>query len=840
MADQQRSGILSWDATRQQLGVLVTEENGRRRRVRLPYGLGPALQGQSGEELDGLPVDFTWSGGDVRDVRPSGTAAHVKVRTKRVKSDSFINPYTFLPATPRDRLTGDLADAVPVGHDRLREDRWTGRLQVRLTVATPLLLLDPSRAERAGKGDDSHATFPVLRRNGHVHLPATSVKGMLRAAYEAVTNSRLGVFAGHDERLAYRMGPDVSRYMVPARISDDGSTITLLPGDTPPGGQAKKAQAAPILHAAWLPRYSKERSESVAVTYKDGKPPQHGDRVAAWVERVRHHRSVAKNRYDADFEFWRVRTIARDGEQLDKPAGPAPEKPKEESKGSWHEPLGEYKQIHGWVCVTNQNFGRKHDERVFFTDEEAPVDIQLAPEHISQWNVTIRNYRATHSKDEIDNRKKRGGGTAAPDEYLGTEPGATAWSRHQYDDRYLTLGPGTLCYAHVDRDRRTVRGLHPVMISRGLFTLPPDALLHESLKPATTLTQLSPADRVFGWVSSAGPGAHRGQLRIGPVVPDAVELDHFGPDGVPLAILGQPKPQQGRFYLGTGPDGTKPLTDRMPKDAMYAPGQALRGRKAYWHHRDLPEDYWQKPADDRTQQLDDTGRAQAYRRPDHPGSRDRPRGPQRDTQNRSVRGWVRPGSTFTFTIAVTNLTTVELGALVWLLRLPDQHYHRLGYGKPLGFGSIRLDLDPDAPCDLRTGEHWITAYRDLAQDQTPDRDTILNDLEKACQAFERAIRDTPNSRLAPHLEAFLTVAAGKDDAAVHYPRVRPSDAPETEHTTPDPEGRSYAWFVANEKQKVSLPHWDNPHLPIHPDKPRHRPPAPASGYRTKDRQRNAP
>ena len=47
---------------------------------------------------------------------------------------------------------------------------------------------------------------------------------------------------------------------------------------------------------------------------------------------------------------------------------------------------------------------------------------------------------------------------------------------------------------------------------------------------------------------------------------------------------------------------------------------------------------------------------------------------------------------FGFDLHVTNLSRVELGALLWLLALPSDHFHRLGGGKPLGFGSVRLEM----------------------------------------------------------------------------------------------------------------------------------------------------
>jgi CRISPR-associated protein (TIGR03986 family) len=825
MAEETRSGVLHWYEEEQQLKVSVDQENGRQRKIKPAHDLGPALSDRPLPELHKLAVEFRWAGGKIRDVRLPGAAA--TPRPRRVRADVFVNPYTFLPATPRTSQPDGLADGPPLAHDRLHDDHITGRLPVRLTVHTPLLLLDPSRAEYADPADDSsHATYPVLSRNGCPYLPATAVKGMLRAAYEAVTNSRLGIFTGHQDRLARRMPVTESQHMVPARISDDGRHIVLLPGDTPPGDQAKPG---PLLHAAWLPRYP----DRAAVTYPGRHPgknlPEHGHEVEAWVERIRHHRwNKGSQKHQQDFDFWRVRTLVPVGRPLPDPPERGPENPRPADGRNWHEATGERKRVTGWVCITNRNVNKKHDERLFFTSQSEAQTPDLTPLLVQQWEETIRDYRAAHRHQEIHSRSGADGGTAEPDAYLGGEPGRTAWSPHQYEDDRLTLGPGALCYAHMPDGHKKVAGLYPVMISRQLFKESPAELLDPSLRPAVSRDELSPADRVFGWVRADGRGAERGRLRIGPVDTTGFTTTDFGTEGAPLAVLGRPKPQQARFYLGTGPDGTTPLGDRTSGDRWYTDRQRLRGRKAYWHHRDVPEGYWDNPEQDRTQQPDRTGRFQEYRRPDTPD------GPRRDTQNRSVRGWIAPDSTCTFTITVTDLTDIELGALVWLLTLPDGHYHRLGYGKPLGFGSIRLGIDLEGLADLRTGQQWRTAYRSLAPDADRPTDDAHTVLDRARRAFEAALT-TAHGRPAaetPHLAAFLAAVSGPRDAAVHYPRTRDADAKPATPVPPDPDGNNYTWFAANEKidrrnvqgdRGLSLPAWDNPNLPLHPDKDRSRP-----------------
>ena len=53
---------------------------------------------------------------------------------------------------------------------------------------------------------------------------------------------------------------------------------------------------------------------------------------------------------------------------------------------------------------------------------------------------------------------------------------------------------------------------------------------------------------------------------------------------------------------------------------------------------------------------------------------------------------VRAGVSFSFDIRFENLSTVELGAVLWVLRIAaDERYRlKLGMGKPLGLGAVHI------------------------------------------------------------------------------------------------------------------------------------------------------
>ena len=737
-------------------------------------------------ELDGVEVEFELDGPKLQMVRkvgeefvsPSGAAAkrsqpgakrrpgsqQQKPRSPRVLSSDFHNPYNFIPTPLRD-VDGPLGDCCPRTRDRFHADCYSGTIRVTLTAKTPLLIVDASRSKEDSQG---HKQFPLrMSPDGTPHLVPTSVKGMLRAAYEAVTNSRYSVFPKHDAELAYRMPVKDGLKLIPARV-ETGDQLRLLAGTSEIGQQGPEGP----MYGAWLPRYHRGKIGRDAVRYADGELPAHGDEVECWVERFEHQR----------FSFWRVLTICRKGDTL--PVPPAT------TKGSRkHQPTGERKQVEGHVCVTGPNIDRKHDERVFFTSGSVRT-LNLSDGDKRRWKTLILNYRDAN-RSELDAGQK--GPPALKDSEFSRHITGGAKGKKAEEE----LSEGTLCYALIEGDQ--LAGLFPVNISRRLHDESPLALLDESLQPATALDGLSPADRVFGWVSQhAGEGAYKGGVRVGPVrcvTEDAIEI--FGRDNpLPLAILGAPKPQQTRFYGAKDSSGA-PFDNGVSKQqAAYRRGVGLRGRKTYPHHAGLPEDHWKRPMEDRTQKSNG-GHHQEYRR-----ARDKEGNEQRDNQNRSVEAWVRPGAAFEFDLHLDNLSRVELGAMLFLLTLPDDHFHRLGGGKPLGFGSVCLQADLEHS-ELATGEQWRDHYLSLTGNSSTARTDELKSLIGEFQAAVKAAYRTEFAQ-ATFIQAFLKACTGHGDGKpTHYPRLSPH---------PHPEGLSYEWFVENEREsrdgdgcKASLP-----------------------------------
>ncbi|WP_182874306.1 TIGR03986 family CRISPR-associated RAMP protein [Microbispora sp. H10670] len=680
-------------------------------------------------------------------------------------ADEFLNPYTFVPAYDRDGLPERLADGPPPSRERLREECWTGRIGVRLTVETPLLLLATSRSRPPSEGAQDHRVYPVLLRDGRPHLPSTSVKGMLRAAYETITNSRFGVFGDHTTPLAFRRDAVYAVGMKGVLVGSAGKLFEF--------------------EQALLRMYDAKTGALVYPDENGTKPPHHLEKLRAAVKRDKMGHVVTR--------FVRANEAVK--LRLER---------------------GE-REVVGLAYITGPNIEGKKYERLFFVDAgKQPREILLknADELTGRWDALMRNYIGAHQKKELFGRRWPDGTPAGPGERVGDGPGQVAWSPHLHQESRREIRGGVLCYAKVEDD--VVTALYPVLVPRDLYAAAPAELLPESLHPAPCYERLSPADRVFGWVAPEGcgvkPSAYRGRLRIGPVVceQDAAEaVERFDGDGMPLSILSSPKPQQGRFYVAESADRPdSPVPDGVAKEDLYRPGRGLRGRKAYWHHAGLDRTmHWSEGQGKRDPaQVRVGGHYREYRRPWEPAddkgtpAPDRKRyltehgKEQRDGQNRSIKGWVRPTTVFRFTIDVRDLDEVELGALVWLLTLPPGHFHRLGFGRPLGFGSVRLDVDAEATA-LHTGKQYAAFYRSLSA-VLPEGDPMAV-LAGAKAAFERLTEGL--SQMRSIREALLAVMRGSPGSPVHYPRVRPQWLPREFPTPPDPRGQNYEWFTENER-----------------------------------------
>ncbi|MGB0384012.1 MAG: TIGR03986 family type III CRISPR-associated RAMP protein [Ardenticatenaceae bacterium] len=198
-------------------------------------------------------------------------------------------------------------------------------------------------------------------------------------------------------------------------------------------------------------------------------------------------------------------------------------------------------------------------------------------------------------------------------------------------------------------------------------------------------TDLDMAEAIFGYTKETGEGkarAYAGRVFIGDAVLGANQGDVWLKPEEPIIprILAGAKPTTFQHYLVQKTPDPKQVgrtRDGRPKFAKeladYASdGTVLRGHKLYWHKGQVTLDNIAETIE-KLREISKKGKP--------------------DTQHTHFRP-VKNGVLFRFRIQFENLSSEELGALLWVLSLPgkskQKYRHFIGMGKPLGMGAIRV------------------------------------------------------------------------------------------------------------------------------------------------------
>ena len=168
-------------------------------------------------------------------------------------------------------------------------------------------------------------------------------------------------------------------------------------------------------------------------------------------------------------------------------------------------------------------------------------------------------------------------------------------------------------------------------------------------------------------------------------------------------VLSAPKPTSFQHYLvqpvvQSSNGRAKPGADHMktlhnwdqPEPGVYdfidtsgrrratGTGSTIRGHKKYWHKRNTSF----RDIADNNARLSESGReVQSQAR----------NGQWRISSSHTIIRPVKPGVVFRTHVRFESLSDIELGAVLSALKLPPSMRHRLGMGKPLGMGSVKIE-----------------------------------------------------------------------------------------------------------------------------------------------------
>ncbi|WP_136314196.1 hypothetical protein [Actinomyces procaprae] len=758
--------------------------------------------------------------------------------------------YNGIPTVPRS--TGHFfGEHTPSGHDQLSPDTLSGEIEVSIKAASRTVpgqrTVDGRVVVASRSGDPEGA-----RSWEDVTIPVTTLKGVLSSAYEAVTASRMRVFADHDRVLTHRRTTQESTTLYPvflvrgggAADSETGLRARVMLGmNDVPGRRGwnrpthvcaavlpnSPASATALYDSTGTWMYSGS-TKGKKCRYAEGVTSRDVENRLADLRRATPH--LAKISFTVQTEaFYKTQRAVVEAVGTERFCG---------TKDRKIDQNGPYE---GYIVrLTPQGsdplIDTKLNEFVFFNKKKNHISLPVSEDILDRLVEVIHSYlenirqlmdrekagtprntntrKSTDSKTwlihEIDNGKinKHGQilGASDPKVHTGKDSAVMA-DRVQIKQFLLKLaskGPGIPLFASVS-NKGNITGLTPSQVGRRVApgSVSPAALAEKTgVSPARTYDEASAGDRMWGFVTDKKqPGtdqaaAVRGRITIRPVTPEPLppgrtwlRLPEEGYSGWFVPTLASPKPSTGVPYL-RGKQG-EPLPEATTRAGTYQFGQSLI-RKVYPTHRGL-----------------------LGRDDDLPNST--PLHADVGPHDTVVGSYLLPGATFSTSIRFEGITREELAVLLWLLTperlvpagasLNDQSmrrgYHRLGFGKPLGLGSVEIRA---TDVRMNTGEEFAQLYTELSGCLgSMPIDTATTPFARLADALD-TLPDGFESTLP--VRSFVRAAYGWDDAApVQYPDAdKPADKKTGVSATTN-------WFKNREENRVKQSIPDNKHALAH-------------------------
>ena len=685
------------------------------------------------------------------------------------RSYRFLNPYNFVrwlraPQIFDDAATQLLGRCAPVPHDRYVG--LTGRIVCRLEAMSLLFISDSDLPESSDEDKKAgHKTYRFFHydfgEGEEPALPASSLRGMIRSAFEAVTNSCFAHF-DYGARLSYHLAAAESLKLVPGRVERDAQgrwQLRLLPGTA---RLVINDRPRDKLYAARAERYkalSPGRRKKGPYKPEEFHPVRldglnNGDKCLAVVQELQFP------------PVWNVVALGKDRSQLRPAAGE--------------------KIIEGYLSINNQNIESKRFERFFFRDSKNTTGPELVPlpEDVrTKYADLLRDYQERH-KDTI---KKWRDKKHDPDQpWVERNQEGRITKKEAAFSRFVIGGPkevqdGDLVYAMLSGSLQApqVEFIVPVAVPRVGYNRKVAQLLPKHLHKCDDYDHLCPACRTFGWVYGHEDtpdlpierrSAYAGRIRLetGRLIAEQRQQPPTL-SATTLTILSTPKPTTTRFYLK--PSNNRPRNGMDDFQAGYDNQEnVLRGRKVYRHQGHSGDrEYW-------------SAKEREYRAPLKPDGK-----PEASDQNRTIEGALLPGTKFEFTVHFLNLAPVELGALLWTLEMNGAQYHRLGFGKPLGFGSVKLSI-----VDLSVTD-FAQRYASLVgtSENATNNDMRTQWLNQFKATMSRAY-EGEFEKLA-HIKDLLTLLSDPPpNMPIHYPRT---------DVKPVEQGKNFEWFMGNNRNR---------------------------------------
>lgn len=719
---------------------------------------------------------------------------------------TFRLPYHFYPIRERDRshdvAVEDVRTTPRLGHHRYAENTLSGRVICRLVNETEIFV----GAER--NSATQPATVKHYELDGKPAIPATTLRGLISSLAEAASNSAARVLS--DDTLSFRkdVGAPEDKH---GPLSAIGMVVEVEVEDEETGKKRTELQLRPLC----LPTLEARTSggpgflpEQYATMYA-GRPAYLKVYLGSR-EEIRQPTFPYRTFYWGAEEYYGLRLRPVELEQqngrLSLQTGPdlhydsrsrrriLSQKPAEQSElQEWPVELDSAEASPPYVRgiirtlgVWNRQIPRDKKHELFLP----------YPEEAEQWpsfpfapGVIDRFHDLADQRTDAWEPQKVG--DPLPYEPRDTVRSLNPDAKHP---KRFRLKAGDLVYFRPSDDGEAVAEISLSAIWRGRVETLGDAgaasrasardffaAVDPDLVPFHPgRERITPAEQVFGFVSSARATgqtplpALAGRVRFSAGILSARTAEEPYENEVRLKVLATPKPPSPALYFRpAGSEGYIKKADLRP--GLHHP----QGRKVYLRHEvaEGDEPWRSTTTNPRTAMM----------------SKIKPLRRERE---------------FFFHIDFDNLTPFELGMLCYALRPTEDFRHKLGMGKPLGLGTVRIDP---------LGIFYIDRHRRYGKtgffvpryhERWLGEEDFSGVVDSGYEAEARCSSDAPEQLAFDEL--CCVFADGVDPIvldAIEWVGEHSfgNVAPPLLQQQHDPEHETYRWFVANDRaQSQSL------------------------------------
>ena len=700
--------------------------------------------------------------------------------TVKADPDQFFNPYQFVPVTAPDTQGAIITTAdLVVGklgratHDHYVGDTHSGRILCTLTSETPMFV----GAKRDADVKPAKLEHYHLPGSDQPAIPASSLRGLISSIAESTSRSALRVL----------QNPEVYSYRNPAAATGELDKIPTAIGMVVRRlGPGNKPQL--YIKPLCLPTFKQGEAAHALSRYRPYFPEPVVKTYIGMRGKTAPLQDIASPAFETANPNWKpgsaalqplaplswnnvlgsggdIRLSTGGGVVLEQRVSTNPKDPKVPGVSRM---LGcsETRDIAG--SKTHELFIRFPLAATFQPDTDELADpkellVVLPDNVVNRFNRLADEMTDQWREDEKDVRPYEPRGTR-PDRRSGDDP----------NQRKLRIVPGDLVYFRLETGRVTLvaeisfssiwrkeipkDGSSPARCHDFFAQISPDLLpLGPQRVKGRASVPLTPAELLFGFVEDqstpegvAKPDrpafALAGCLRFSAGI--ATGPTSRLPETT-LRILSSPKPPSPSMYFQRAtPD--KLEGDYIAKSVLKLDKKfQVRGRKFYLHH----------------------AAAFTGATPWRSG----------ETENAAQKVSIRPvdrGAAFQFHLDFDNISPEELNLLLYSLRPSPAFRHKLGLGKPLGLGSVRIDID---------GLYAI---------QRAERYSEASFLESSPRWTLQPV--APSALAQPALERIGTTQV----QAVAYPMVYvlrgEGQSKPQEKVQGFGESQHYPWFVAND------------------------------------------